>query len=297
MPGPYSEGMIVRHPGMPDWGPGMIRAVDGDRVIVHFRDSSEPVRKISTSYVDLEVLEGYLDSLLENLPKWAGKEEELKARHVPIEHGIAWFLDKYPGGFSGPRYLELEREYKIGAHAQFQETLDTENRRELLERDDIEELARRVLSIVGKVNLLSPYEQMAFRDALQDRGAARGYLVALFDLLEPDSLKEPFESLVVAVENLPAEEGGSRVTTWPVLTLLPFLADPERFMFMKPVVTRQCAARIGFELQYSPSLNWITYKKLLQMSEYLLDRLRDHGARDFVDVQSFIWQIGTFEAG
>jgi len=63
-------------------------------------------------------------------------------------------------------------------------------------------------------------------------------------------------------------------------------------MFLKPEVTQDCAARLIFELNYRPQLNWLTYAKLLEMSRYLLQVLRPLGARDFIDIQSFIWLIG-----
>jgi hypothetical protein len=63
-------------------------------------------------------------------------------------------------------------------------------------------------------------------------------------------------------------------------------------MFLKPNVTKDCAARLTFDLKYSPQLNWATYSKLLEMSHYLMECLTPYGAVDFIDVQSFIWVIG-----
>jgi len=63
-------------------------------------------------------------------------------------------------------------------------------------------------------------------------------------------------------------------------------------MFLKPLVTQDCAARLTFDLAYSTDLRWETYSRLLTMSQSLLDFLRPYGATDFIDVQSFIWVIG-----
>ena len=100
--------------------------------------------------------------------------------------------------------------------------------------------------------------------------------------------------MVDRLRSLPVEKGKARVATWPVLTILPYLARPDAFMFLKPDSTRKCAARLPFELQYSPDLRWITYKKLMTMSNFLLDRLNPLGARDYIDVQSFIWVVATY---
>jgi hypothetical protein len=60
-------------------------------------------------------------------------------------------------------------------------------------------------------------------------------------------------------------------------------------MFVKPAVTNGAANSNRSELNYSPQLNWLTYKQLLAFSAMLLPRLRERGARDLMDVQSFIW--------
>ena len=65
-------------------------------------------------------------------------------------------------------------------------------------------------------------------------------------------------------------------------------------MFLKPKVTNECADRLRFNLQYSANLRWLTYRKLVEMSDWLLERLRPLGARDYIDVQSFIWVIAKY---
>lgn len=94
------------------------------------------------------------------------------------------------------------------------------------------------------------------------------------------------------MEALPSAEGKTNPAKWTVATVLPYLAEPSRFMFLKPAVTKACAARLAYDLKYYPQLNCVTYFRLLEMSEYLLVRLQPYGARDFIDVQSFIWVIG-----
>ncbi|TCP60528.1 uncharacterized protein DUF3553 [Rhodovulum bhavnagarense] len=36
-------GMIVRHPGQPDWGPGQVQSVIGARITVNFREAGKQV--------------------------------------------------------------------------------------------------------------------------------------------------------------------------------------------------------------------------------------------------------------
>ena len=79
--------------------------------------------------------------------------------------------------------------------------------------------------------------------------------------------------------------------TWPIVTILPFLAKPETHMFLKPVQTQKIADAFTFDLLYSPRPKWATYDRLVALSNRLLDRLRPHGARDLIDVQSFMWVV------
>jgi hypothetical protein len=118
------------------------------------------------------------------------------------------------------------------------------------------------------------------------------YFEALFDLLDAEGVSEPgFERLIQAVSSLPAAEGRTGPAKWPVLTVLPFLADPGRFMFLKPRVTRDVARLMSFPWHYRATLNWETYRELLEMAQILFGRLAPLGARDFIDVQSFVWAL------
>ena len=107
-----------------------------------------------------------------------------------------------------------------------------------------------------------------------------------------DEGDEPaFSGLVEATGSLPADPGRARVLTWPVVTILPFLAKPERHMFLKPMQTQRIAEAFTFDLAYSARPKWDTYNRLLILSNRLLERLHPLGARDLIDVQSFMWVV------
>ena len=48
-------GLRVRHPGRPDWGPGQIQSVVGNRVTVNFEDAGKLV--INTDQVTQDLIE------------------------------------------------------------------------------------------------------------------------------------------------------------------------------------------------------------------------------------------------
>ena len=47
----FQPGVIVRHPGQDDWGPGQVQSVAGRKVTVNFQDAGKQV--IDTSIVPL----------------------------------------------------------------------------------------------------------------------------------------------------------------------------------------------------------------------------------------------------
>ena len=60
-------------------------------------------------------------------------------------------------------------------------------------------------------------------------------------------------------------------------------------MFMKPDVTKNAADSLGFQLNYRPEPNWLTYSSLLRMADIYQRKLAPLKPRDLIDVQSFFW--------
>jgi len=213
-----------------------------------------------------------------------------------FQQAADFFLKVYPGGFSGEQYFgdrhTGERAYKWRAHRTFEEELGGQKMRQVLDSDlpKLVELSKRC---IGMVNLLYRIEAAAFHDALKDAEAARQFFARLADLLDTPSPSEAvFQPYADAVMALPAQRG--RVATWPVATILPFLAQPDRHMFLKPEPTKRAAERLGFELNYRSEPNWITYECLLSLAAEYRKRLTDLDRaelkpRDLIDVQSFFW--------
>lgn len=135
---------------------------------------------------------------------------------------------------------------------------------------------------------------MALRDALRTREGARVFAEGLFDhLYGPGNAADRFERWCAAVATLPRKQ--TRVLTWPVLTVFPFLAAPATHVFLKPNVTRLAARRYGVDFVYRSRPDWETYASLLGFAETVRRDLRDLEPRDMIDVQSFIWVQGSDE--
>ncbi|MHB9133537.1 MAG: hypothetical protein ACYDBB_20930 [Armatimonadota bacterium] len=293
----YTVGMLVENPKVPAWGPGKVVRVEEGKVQVIFRDTPERMAKLfHVTQSPLIPAAVQSDPTLDNLPAVIEVDGKLVlpggTPRISFAQALDIFLRKYSQGFSDPGYLQEERNYKLDAHEKYVAALGNGQGTQLLQQGQIAELSRRACSVIGKVNLLSQFEQMAFRDALQDQPAATRYFTALFTLLDADTITaKVYQPYLDAVAQLPQPR--SRVVTWPVTTLLPFLAQPDRHMFLKPDVTVKAAESLTFHLNYTPQPNWNTYAALLRMGEIYRDRLSNLAPRDFIDVQSFLWVTGS----
>lgn len=286
-----TEGMIVEHTEHPQWGPGKVVHISGDKAHIIFRDLEDDMARLfpSTS-PKLRIAAAQDDPILDNLPPLKQKAGRwvLPCKRYSLEALDRKFLREFPAGFADPKYFEQERDHKSAAHLKFQKLLGVGKMKELLAAGEYRELSTKAVQVTSAVNLLALYENAAFHDAMQVDSAVAKFFQALLVLLDTGPLSSTvFDEYVEAVTSLPAERG--RVGSWPVATLFPYLAAPDRHMFLKPEVTKSAAESLGFDLRYNSTPNWSTYEALLRMGTIYLDLLRPAGARDFLDVQSFIY--------
>ena len=80
-----------------------------------------------------------------------------------------------------------------------------------------------------------------------------------------------------------------------MLTVFAFIAEPRTHMYLKPLVTKQAAARYGYPFEYVSRPQWATYESLLGFARTVARDLRDLRPRDQIDIQSFIWVQGSDE--
>jgi hypothetical protein len=87
----------------------------------------------------------------------------------------------------------------------------------------------------------------------------------------------------------------TRVLTWPVATVFPFIAMPEKHVFLKPNVTRKASREYGYDFQYATKPGREIYYSLLEFAETVRRDLEDLHPRDMIDIQSFLWVLGSDE--
>jgi hypothetical protein len=204
------------------------------------------------------------------------------------------FLRYFPDGFEDETYLDWERDYKAEAHQQWNAQLGRGEFRRLLEEGEHEEVAARAVRIEARTNLLFSFEKMALRDAVKSAAAAKRFSEGLFEYVYGQAdLPMRFERFTATIESLPRKQ--TRVLTWPLHTVFGFIARPDEHIFLKPRVTRLAAEEYAFDFVYKSRPNWETYRSLLDFAEQVRRDLADLRPRDYIDLQSFIWVLGSDE--
>lgn len=211
-----------------------------------------------------------------------------------IERCRKKFLRHFPGGFHGEKYVSWERDYKWQAHERWMDTLNPAAFRKLLAAGKHQEIAQEAARIEGRTNLLFSFEKMALRDAIRDPAGARSFSRGLYEFLHgKGGDRERFEAFVEMISGLPRKK--TRVLTWPLATVFGFIAQPDRHLFLKPNVTRYAAEAYGYDFHYKSKVTWEGYESLLGFAAAIA---RDQAAlkpRDMIDLQSFIWVLGSDE--
>ncbi len=204
------------------------------------------------------------------------------------------FLYYFPKGFKDQKYIDWERDYKWQAHLEWEKNLNQKAFRELLRSKNYAEIASRATRIETKTNLLFSFEKMALRDAVKPEHGAKSFSLGLYDYVYgKDALRERFERFTKTLEDLPRKQ--TRVVTWPLQTVFGFIAKPEEHIFLKPMVTKKAAEKYQMEFRYQSRPNWTTYQDLLEFARQIKNDNSDLKPRDYIDLQSFIWVMGSDE--
>lgn len=206
------------------------------------------------------------------------------------------FLRFFPGGFTDPTYLEWERDYKWQTHERWNAVLGKREFSALLRRQEFSDIAARAVRVEqqSRHSMIFSFEKMALRDAIKVAWGAKAFAEGLYEFLHGGrSLESRFMQWLEVVSGLPRRQ--TRVLTWPLVTVFGFIAQPETHMFLKPLVTREAARVLGFDLQYASRPNWNTYASLLEFAARVRADQRRLKPRDMIDIQSFIWVQGSDE--
>lgn len=289
--------MLVRHVSL---GVGKVIAVEPNAAHVFFAESDNRFAtklRLPAARALLRTEGVERNAWLEGLSDFSFDEKAgrygLAATWLTHDQAVAQFLAAFPQGFSDPKHTGagVARAARApqwrAAHDEWDKALGGGEGERLLAADDLRELVRRALRVAQHVSSLEPVaEKDGLKEALADGDAARAFFAAVFELLgERVPGRAGFEKLFAASEHLPVPPA----SRWPMATLFPFVAEPARHVFLQAKPTCAAAARLGCDLRFDEKPNWATYAALRKLSARLLEDLAASGARDFVDVESFLY--------
>lgn len=290
---PDDVGVLVEHTV---WKRGKVVEIVSPYAIIHFpalADSPQgPQRKLREDAPQLTKSSVQSDPELDQVetgpakPKKASKRKAKDVAHA-IDETIAWFEQNYPAKFADDKFVDGDLRNKRAAQEVFTANFGDGRGAQMVDAGRHAEIANALDSIYRATNILSPFEAKAVHKAFAkgDESPTKVLGTTLAFVNNPGL--GSFRAMADAVNQLPADAG--KVFTWPIVTLLPFFAQPSRFLALKPTNTELMAARMAHNLKYDSTPNWETYDASLRMAQNLFEKLQPLGAKDMIDVQQFMW--------
>ena len=290
---PNDVGVLVEHTV---WKRGKVIEIVSPYAIIHFPALSNspqgPQRKLREDAAQLTKSSVQSDPELDGIETGPAKPRKVSKRKVkdiqhPLEETIAWFEQTFPGKFADEKFVDNDLRNKRAAQEVFAANFGEGRGAAMVDEGKHAEIASALDGIYRATNILSPFEVKAVHKAFV-KGDESGTKVLGYTLAFISNPGMPmFKAMAEAVGQLPAD--GGKVFTWPIVTLLPFFADPTKFLALKPTNTELMAARMSYDLKYDSAPNWETYDQALRMAQQLLAKLAPLGAKDMIDVQGFMW--------
>ncbi len=290
---PNDVGILVEHTV---WQRGKVIEIFSPYAIIHFPSLAStpqgPQRKLREDAPQLTKSSVQSDPELDHIETGPAKPKKVSKRKVKdltnmLDEAVVWFEQTYPDKFADEKLADADYRNKRAAQETFAANFADGRGGAMVDAGKHPEIASLLDGIFRATNVLSPFEMKAVRKAFAKGDEASTKVLGFTLAFMANPGQQSFKAMAEAVSQLPAD--GGKVHTWPIVTLLPFLADPARFIALKPTNTELMAARMGANLKYDTTPNWETYEAVMQMARQLLDRLAPMGAKDMIDVQQFMW--------
>lgn len=293
------NGTLVQHRTL---GIGKVVALEANAVHVFFPDSDRRFAaklRLPAARALLRTDGFERDSWLEGLTAFSLDQKmgryALAASWITHDEALDQFLAAFPGGFAGEAYASGKNarapRWRAAQAAWAEAFGGGAEAARALEAGEAKDLARRALAIERPFSALHPAADAdALKDALSYGETARPFWVALADLVSvPSPARARFEALFAASRGLPVDPPRQ----WLVATLFPFLASPGKHVLVRPKLTFEAAARLGCDVGEDAAPTWKTYTAVRAFNGQILDLLRPSGAKDFIDVESFLHVCAT----
>ena len=296
-------GSYVTHSVRPAWGVGKVFAYSIQHVLVGFRSlpESERFKRMEFRPGLLETAKGVTYDL--ELDSWK-VESDSTCHYIGVEsrpkrakaalftnvEDIERFLGKYTNGFVDQWYRSSHRDARLAQHRLWNELLPGSTLRDLA-ADQPHIAAQHILKVLDmreKPLLHVKNELSRVRAAFMRTERMPAFLIALADVIDAKLLTSQHYDAYLAAFGALESPPKKTPMTWPIVTVLPFIANPTRHVFVKPTALRDSAVGLGFDLKFRPSPNWATYERSLAFGQELLYFIKKRSGEDMIDVHAFV---------
>jgi hypothetical protein len=301
---PKDLGVLVDHTA---WGRGKVVDVNPPYATVHFTslidDAGGPYRKLQENTVQLSRSTVQTDPVLDLIELGlakptrkapAARKKKTKPVQQTLDQCIDWFAQAFPHLFVDPKFVEQELRATREAQARFAEHFGDGRGEALLLAGSAQPIWQALDSLFDVTRLPPRFDATTEAETARHFEAAARLLRGVLTFARKPG-DTTLGGLVEAVATLPAPADGSRMITWPNVTVLPMLADAGRFILVRPGVVEKMAERMDLHLKFTPSPSWASYEAVQRMSTFLLQRLKPLGANDYIDVSAFMWVTRDLE--
>jgi 5-methylcytosine-specific restriction enzyme B len=240
------------------------------------------------------------DSMIDRLTRAFANTQGALGGHGIDLAALARLIDRFKeryGSFADQRYLDDERTYKLMAAERMRERLGQEMLGALIAEGRYDEAKTAILQscqgtftinagLRQQNNLLNQWDLRVLLDAPADELTHR-----LSDLLYGDApFAERFDAWVALLS-------AAKPGVWPAATYFLMLHNPAQHIYVKPTPFQHFLKEVGADDTWQTRPDAVAYERLRQLGEGLLEVLREIGAHDMIDVQSFIWLSGRNDNG
>jgi hypothetical protein len=292
----FQVGQILQHTALPELGRARVEAIAGDNIHLIFEVATGGEQKVfRLPNAGLVAAPDQSQQGFGTLKAAAKKKASAKKKAAakPAAPAQAWgfdeawgrFIRQYPGGFGDAKYLSDERGDKEALVARWQEQFGPKGLAALKAGGDPAAVEQALSKVYQGLTLLYPVEWVKMKAALKASPVGLALLQDYAAAVAEGSITEArFKSLLGHFEAL-----GLGAGKWTQLTVWPYLASYKGFPFIKPEATKAVAEGMGVAIAYEAKPNYPTYKKIVGLYEALWSQLEAKGAKDWVDLQNFIW--------
>ena len=226
------SGILVDHTV---WQRGKVIEIISPYAIIHFPSLANspqgPQRKLREDAPQLTKSSVQSDPELDGIETGPGKPKKISQAQGqgPAERSstprCSGSRKTYPAKFEDEKFVDNDLRNKRAAAEVFQANFGEGRGAAMVDEGKHAEIASALDGIYRATNILSPFEVKAVHKAFvkADEASTKvlGYTLAF--IANPG--QQTFKAMAEAVSKLPAD--GGKVHTWPIVTLLPFLADPK----------------------------------------------------------------------